>query len=666
MTDIKRYQVTDGPISIRTGPGGNQTGGGLEQDAEITVTGDIVSSGSHLWVNHEKGWSALGKADGSAVFMQDITNRDPNALRRFLVTTSLSIRSTANGARLAETLSQDTTIDVTPTSRTEAGGYIWWKHDLGWSAERNSAGNKIYLKEVFDTTGISTTGETATTQEAGTTATNTDTTTTTNGTATTAIDPANQKRYQVIDGPLSIRDSADGNRTGGSLGQGSEITVTGDPVDAGDNLWVNHEKGWSALGTSDETEVYMLDISDRDPNAPRNFKVWSSVISVRETPNGKRTPVKLYRGTEVEALSSSRTESGGYIWWEHEQGWSAERNSAGNVTYLKEIFATPATMPIPEDQKTKIPDTWKGIFALQVAQGVKVRGEPSTDPRGLVIKTIARGAVLQCDMDTLTEADNYYWVRHDMGWSAIQSVNGKTVFLAEPGSILGLIAIGADGPAAEELPGYRELFTALPVKLEDTQWFQYFGNNMFAMRNAKAYGYDRYSQGMHGGLDFGNSLKPKPIYAGLEAEFVKLETSRANNWRIILKKDDYTIIYQHVTNPLHFNEGDIVTPETQLATIEHHSINNGWDHLHFEIRFMKSWIINPLLLFNEAIYNQIIGAFNPEKENSGYKKDFPKSTSNFFYHTATWDKWVTPLDQPMIYLGGPVIGPRGELDKSEI
>ena len=139
-------------------------------------------------------------------------------------------------------------------------------------------------------------------------------------------------------------------------------------------------------------------------------------------------------------------------------------------------------------------------MSLQVAQSVKVRGTPSTDSRELVIKTIARGEVLQCDMDTLTEANNYYWVRHDSGWSAIQSVNGKTVFLAEPGSIPGLIAIGADGPAAEDLPGYKELFTALPVRLDDIQWFQYFGNNMFALRNGKSYGYDRYSQAYMAGL----------------------------------------------------------------------------------------------------------------------------------------------------------------------
>lgn len=656
MAETKHYQVTDGPLSIRDTANGNRTGVSLAQGSEIRVTGEVVSAGGYLWVNHKRGWSALGKADGSASYMVDITDRDPDALRRFRVSTNaLSVRTSPNGSRTEDKIYKNDVIEAIPTSRTVVGGYVWWQHDKGWSAERTPTGSQIYLEEIFGDVDSTTGTESST----GTTSQSTQQ-------AVVQVPEGEQKRFQVIDGPLSIRDGADGNRKSGSLAQGSEITTYGDPVTASGYLWVQHDKGWSSLGTEDETEMYMLDITDRDPDAPRYFRVWSSVISVRDAANGGRLPDKLYRGTEIEVAPQSRTETGGYIWWQHDKGWSAERNTAGNVIYLKELFDTPDSIPIPEDQKAKIPDSWTGTKALQVANGVKVRGEPSTDPRGLVIRTIPRGEVLQCDMSTLTEADNYYWVRHSLGWSAIQSVNGKTVFLAEPGSIPGLIAIGADGPAAEDLPGYRSLFSRFPVALEDTQWFQYFGNNMFAMRNGKNYGYDRYSQGMHGGLDFGNSIKPKPIVAGLDAEYVKTEYPSANNTRIFLKKDDYTIIYQHITNAHAYQPGDVLTPDSPIGTIEHHSINNGWDHLHFEIRFMKNWIINPLLLFTEEMYTELTGQFDPDKPNSSYKKDFPKSTNNFFYHTATWDKWVTPLDQPMIKLAGPVIGPRGELEKSEL
>ncbi|MGJ3239634.1 MAG: hypothetical protein ACFE0Q_13070 [Anaerolineae bacterium] len=474
------------------------------------------------------------------------------------------------------------------------------------------------------------------------------------------------KRFQVIDGPLSVREAPDGKRISVSLAQGEEVTRTAaEPVQQGGYLWIQHEYGWSALSPADQSEIYLLDISDRDPNAPRRFRVWSTWLSVRDSANGKRLPTRLSRGLELDVKPDSRTEAGGYIWWQHEHGWSAERNIIGNQIFLKEIFASPATMPIPESQKARIPDTWQGKMALQVGQAVKVRAKPGTDPRGLILRTIPRGQVLLCDMDTLTEADNYYWVRHEHGWSAIQSVNGKIVFLVEPGTIPGLIAIGPDGPVPQDLPEYRALFTRLPVNLNDIQWFQYFGNNMYAMRKGQSFGYDRYSQGLHGGLDFGNSQAPKPIFAGLEAEFVKIEYPSRNNTRIHLKQGDYTIIYQHITNARRFSAGDPILPDTQLGIIEHHSINNGWDHLHLEVRFMKSWIVNPLLLFIPEIYEQLTARFDPNKANTSYKYDFPKSSNNFFYHTPDWERWVTPLDQPMIKLAGAVIGPRAELDQSE-
>lgn len=476
---------------------------------------------------------------------------------------------------------------------------------------------------------------------------------------------ADKKVYKVIDGPLSIRKTANGEGLREKLAQGVEIEGIGETVIEGDYIWVQHDKGWSAFGEADGGETYMQDISDRDPNAPRIFRIWTSRLSIREKPSGTRLAEKLYRKTEISVDPQSRTEVGNYVWWKHDKGWSAECSTNGYQIFMKEVFDKVAATPLDPSKKVKIPEHWKGTFFLQVAQNVKVRGEPSTDPRGLVIRTVKRGKVLECDMDTLIEADYYYWVRHDLGWSAITSIDGKAVFLAEPGTIPGLVAIGPNGPKAEDLPGYQALFTQFPVNLDDTHWFQYFGNNMFAMRKGTAYGYDRYAQGLHAGLDFGNSDKPVPIYAGLEAEYVKTDYPSPNNRKIYLKKDDYIIIYQHIAMAHSFTEGQIITPDTQLGLVEHYSINNGWNHLHFEIRFMKDWIINPLHLFTPELYAQLVKKFKPEKPNTGYQRDFPKSKSNFFYLTETWTKWTTPLEQPMIKLAGPVIGPRGEFDRSE-
>jgi hypothetical protein len=473
------------------------------------------------------------------------------------------------------------------------------------------------------------------------------------------------KIYKVIDGPLGIRDAANGKSLAPRLAQGAEIKVTAEPVTLGGYVWVQHDKGWSAFSDEDGSDVFMLDVSNRDPNAPRIFRVWAANISIRETPNGVRKPERLLSKMELKVDPTSATEKDGYIWWKHDKGWTAERSVNGNEVFMKEVFDTPASNPIDPAKKVAIPQTWTGKFNLQVASDVKVRGEPSTNPKGLIIKNIQRGAVLVCDMSTLTEADNYYWVRHDIGWSAIRSLDGKTTFLVEPGSLPGLVAIGPDGPKAADLPQLAKLITRLPVNIADTPWFQYYGNNMFAMRNGAKYGYDRYSQGLHGGLDFGNSDKPVPVWAGVEGKFLKTEYPSPNNARVFVQTADYVVIYQHITNIRNFAPNQAITPDTQIGDIEHHSINNGWDHLHFEIRFMKDWIINPLLLMTPEIVKLLTDKFNPAKLNEGYMKDFPKSKLNFFYTTDAYKKWATPLDQPMIKLTGPVIGPRADLPKSD-
>lgn len=480
-------------------------------------------------------------------------------------------------------------------------------------------------------------------------------------TTTTTVSTTAPKRYKVTDGPLSIRKSPDGERLTERLGQGVEFEALSAPVELNGYVWVQHSKGWSAIKTSDNDDIFMLDVSDRDPNAPRTFRVWTSVLSIRQTPNGARLTARLARNYEFSVLPQSRTEAGGYIWWQHDQGWSAECSVSGNEVFLKEVFESASTTPaIDLAKRVELPAHWKGTMTLQVAQGTKVRTQPNTDPRGTIIITMTRGRIVEVDMNTLTEADGYYWGRHSLGWSAIMSIDGQTVFLAEPGTIPGLIYIGPDGPRAEELPGYRSLITRLPVNLTDTQWFQYFGNNMWAYMHGKAYGYDRYSQALHGGLDFGNSLRAGiGIFAGVAGEFVKVEYPSANNTRTYIKVGDYTFIYQHITNAQSFAPGTKVTPDTQIASIEHNSINKGWDHLHFEIRYMNEWIINPLLLLTEDLYNQLIARFNPVKANENYTKT--DSQLNFFFKTPAWTKWTTALDQPMIKLNGPARGPRYEM-----
>lgn len=394
----------------------------------------------------------------------------------------------------------------------------------------------------------------------------------------------------------------------------------------------------------------------------KRYRVIDGPLSIRESANGQRTRQMLATGTNLR-ISDEVVMAGGYLWAHHADGWSAIQSADGSQVFMEALLETaPASA-------WNLPNRWQGMTRLQVADDVQVRLYPAIGTKGLIVGTVRRGHILQCDMDHLMDADGYLWAQHAKGWSVVKSLNERATFLVEPGSIAGLDVPTTietqKGDSQHNLPDFRRLFTRLPVTLTDTQWFQYFGNNMFAMRNGNHYGYDHYSQGLHGGLDFGNSISPKTIYAGLDAEFVQIQHASRNNTRMLFKRGDYDIIYQHVTNPRSFTRGEHVHPDTPIASIEHHTINNGWDHLHLEVRYKKQWIVNPLLLFRPSLYQALIARFDPDKLNSGYQKDFPKSLKNYFYHTATWTKWITPLDQPLIKLGGKMIGPRGELARSD-
>jgi hypothetical protein len=477
---------------------------------------------------------------------------------------------------------------------------------------------------------------------------------------------ADKKIFTVVDGPIGVRAEPDGVRTGAQLNQGYTFETFDELVDKGGYLWAKHFKGWSAVQTSEGDEVFMLDITNRSPDMPRIFRVIAQNISVRITPNGQRGKEKLFRKQEIRVNPASRTEAGGYIWWQHDRGWSAERSLDGNEIFMREVFDIPAaTGGLATPKRVELPETWRGKMVLQVAKATKVRDKPSTDPRGMILINLKPGKVVEVDMATVTEADGYFWVRHELGWSAIRSIDGKTAFLAEPGSIPGMVYIGADGPRPTDLPGYRSLLKQMPVTMSDIQWVQYFGNNMYAYVYGKKYGYDRYSQGLHGGIDLGNSQRAGiKVYAGVEAQFFKTEYPSVNNTRVILKNGPYQFIYQHITNARYFTPGQQITPDTVLADIEHKSINNGWDHLHFEVRYMDEWIINPLLLMPEGMYTAFVERFKPDKPNIDYRKT--ESELQFFYKTPTWTKWTTPLDQPVLKLKGPCIGPRFEAGQEVI
>ena len=74
-------------------------------------------------------------------------------------------------------------------------------------------------------------------------------------------------------------------------------------------------------------------------------------------------------------------------------------------------------------------------------------------------------------------------------------------------------------------------------------------------------------------------------------------------------------------------------------------------HVHLEIRYKDSYILNPLLFMSSRMVNEFVERF-PLRVGRADDTHVMR-----FMQTETWDRWLTPLDQPVIRLGGELIGP---------
>lgn len=257
---------------------------------------------------------------------------------------------------------------------------------------------------------------------------------------------------------------------------------------------------------------------------------------------------------------------------------------------------------------------------------LNVRTEPAIDARTLIPGAqLSLGQRVQVQVDTRTAANGYVWWRHFTGWSAERTLDSSEVYMVD---------IDEDVPP----PGF--IFERMPVDLDAMQWFYYYGNTLFAFLYGRNHNYHGYSQGLHGGLDFGHP-GGIPIFAGVNGTFDYSGSGRAfSPNRVDVVVGDYLIIYGHVAKPISLPRGTPVTPDTIVGEMDF-----GSKHMHLEIRYLNErYILNPLLFMTEAMRTELISLFPPEG-------DFR------FYSSARWQDWLTPLDQPTIVRGGPVIGP---------
>ncbi len=425
--------------------------------------------------------------------------------------------------------------------------------------------------------------------------------------------------------------------------------------------------GWSAERTASGSEVYLFEaVAAPTPSTPdqKLFRVGSSQVRVRSDPTLRGTHIKwLNPGEIVEVEADSRTEADGYVWWQHDAGWSAERSLLGEDVFLIDVPpepevivsptpTTPAPSPTPSTPApaTPTPTTPEtpsesqpppAKMPFKVAS-VKVRVRSKPNLQGTMIKWLDPGTLLDCDGNSRTEADGYVWWQHNEGWSAERNIVGSEVYLVDPSVVVDIPAPRSnDPPTVDALPLRDSLFVRQPVDMAQLLWWQYFGNNVFAWNLWKqGTTWYKYAQSLHGGLDFGNSReRGVPVYAGVNGTFKFHDRNYTRPNGLWVKVGDYTIIYGHLTNPRLYRVGDPITPDTVMGEIDY----GGQNHVHLEVRYRDRWIINPLLLMPEAMRNALIARFKP--------------SSDYFYQDATWTQWQQPLDQPVLVLGGPIIGP---------
>lgn len=396
-------------------------------------------------------------------------------------------------------------------------------------------------------------------------------------------------------------------------------------------------------------------------NTKKLFQVGNQQVRARSDAGLSGAMLKwLPPGTRLEADAASRRELDGWIWWKHQEGWSAERNLDGSIVYLQEIAAAPvpnfapigqAAVPTPPPvtpalvtPPVPVPVA-KKTYQVGTIQ-VRVRDHPGLNTSTL--KWLLPGTRIEVEITSRRELDGFVWWKHAEGWSAERSVDGQTVFLVEPGTVLQPVPVPVNVPPSgvldvSQLPMRESLFKRLPVSLNETRWWQYFGNNVFAYNlwrdGTRWYAY---AQGLHGGVDFGNSSQPGvQVYAGVEGTYVLRDTQYTKPNGLWVKVGDYTIIYGHLANPRLFNKGDRIAPDTVLGEFEFGA--GKQNHLHLEVRYKDRYIVNPLLLMPDAMRNPIFDKFRPD--------------ATYFYRDANWTKWQSPFDQPVLVLGGMLIGP---------
>jgi murein DD-endopeptidase MepM/ murein hydrolase activator NlpD len=279
-----------------------------------------------------------------------------------------------------------------------------------------------------------------------------------------------------------------------------------------------------------------------------------------------------------------------------------------------------------------MPHTTTLFFVVSTGDTINVREKPSVN--AAIVDKLPFGEQLNIDTtdpQNTKEQDGWVWYGYQGNWVAERKVDR---------SVVNLLTV----------PQIKTLFEVLPVDLAKLTHLYYYGNTVFAYCHGREHNYDGYSQGLHGGLDFGHPGGLE-ICAGVTGTYQN--TSRQffpPNCTRVKTPDGYTILYGHIDKPNpELKEGDPVTPSTPIGIIA-----SDQQHLHLEVRYRHDdYIVNPLLLMSEDFSKDIMRRFKTQGAFS-------------FFEDANWSRWQEPFDQPIIRHNGKVIGPTAGKENFEL
>lgn len=637
---------------------------------------EIVKAGTYAFQKGATGITLFrygGESSAAAVLagvrridpMQQAPSRLPE--RRLFRVTALNLR-----VRDRPGTQNTTTVKVIPNGEevvvngvtfSEVDGYVWWKSEDGWLAQQRIDRRQVLMIELtpaYPPYGLPLPPEPPVEPPPGTGDDEDD--------GGSDIPVVEKKRFRVVASVLNVRSQPQLSSeyiTDVKLRQRDEVLVEADAwVEQNGFIWWNHGAGWSAERALTSNIVFMEDLTpeiprkdpiptdnptpppvptpgpipDPTPIPNKVFRVLSERLNVRSEPGLARralTGTALTARQEITVPATAWREVDSHIWWQHSGGWSAERSSDGRILFMTDLTPNiprikpsdpepePGPTPVPVEEFDPIPPGFKRFQVLPL--GLRVRSGPSNAAQQ--VGTLLQGDWLNIDATqngVRVEADGYVWWRHSTGWSAERSIDGRYLFMLD---------IGA-------LPGLGSLVERLPVRIEETDWVQYYGNTGFAYRNGVRNSYHTFSQGLHSGLDFGKFITRQgdpPVFSGVHGVFDGRGTKYGPN-RLDVRVGSYRIIYGHLGNPASIPRFQSITPDTVMGVVEYSQI-----HLHFEVRYRDAYIINPLLLMPQALVTQFMSKFPPEEDT--------------FMRTASWNRFQTAFDQPVIRLAGEVIGP---------